>query len=78
VCRLLGKSGVGRLAWLIEGWPNSLGASIGRDLPWRGLSRRRKRLSHQAQPRWKSHPWSPSPLDFAPEIIARLRKLLEG
>lgn len=65
------------LAWLIEGWPNSVGASIGQDLLWRGLSRPRNRLSHHVLPRWKGHPWGPSPHDFAPEILARLRKLLE-
>jgi hypothetical protein len=65
------------LAWLIEGWPSSLGSSTGLDLLWRGLSRRRHRLSHHVLPRWKGHPWSPSPHDFAPEIVARLRKLLE-
>ena len=66
------------LSWLLEDWPNSLGASIGRDLLWRGLSRRRNRLSHHVLPHWKGHPWSPSPHDFAPEIEARLRKLLEA
>ena len=25
------------LAWLIEGWPDSFGASIGRDMLWRSL-----------------------------------------
>jgi hypothetical protein len=65
------------LAWLIDGWPNSLGASIGREMLWRGLNRLRNRLSHHVLPRWKGHPWSPSPHDFAPEIINRLGKLLE-
>jgi hypothetical protein len=65
------------LAWLIEGWPDSLGASIGRDMLWRGLSRQRNRLSHHVLPRWPGHPWSPSPHDFSPDILARLRKLLE-
>jgi hypothetical protein len=65
------------LAWLIEGWPSNLGSSIGRDLLWRGLSRRRNRLSHHVLPRWVDHPWGPSPHDVAPEIVARLRKLLE-
>jgi hypothetical protein len=64
------------LGWLIEGWPSSLGASIGRDLLRRVLSRRRNRLSHHVLPRWKGHPWSPSPHDFDPEIEARLQKLL--
>lgn len=65
------------LAWLIEGWPDSLGASIGRDMLWRGLSRQRNRLSHHVLPHWPGHPWGPSPHDFAPDILARLRKLLE-
>jgi len=65
------------LAWLIDGWPNSLGSSIGRDYLRRGLSHRRNRLSHHVLPRWKGHPWSPSPHDFAPEIMARLHRLLE-
>jgi hypothetical protein len=65
------------LAWLIEGWPDSRGASIGREMLWRGLNRPRNRLSHHVLPRWKGHPWSPSSHDFAPEIIARLHKLLE-
>jgi hypothetical protein len=64
-------------AWLVEGWPKSVGASIGRELLWRGLIRPRNRLSHHVLPRWKGHPWSPSPHDFAAEVIARLRKLLE-
>jgi hypothetical protein len=66
------------LAWLIEGWPDSLGASIGRDMLERGLSRSRNRLSHHVTPRWKGHPWGPSPHDFAPETVARLRKLMEA
>ena len=66
------------LAWLIEGWPNTLGSSIGRNLLERGLSDRRNRLSHHVLPRWRGHPWSPSPHDFAPEILVRLRKLLEA
>ncbi len=65
------------LAWLIDGWPNRLAATIGRELLWRGLNRPRNRPSHHNLPRWKCHPWSPSPHDFAPEIIARLGKLLE-
>jgi hypothetical protein len=65
------------LVWLIDGWPNSLGVSIGRDILWRSLNRPRNRLSHHVLPRWKGHPWSPGPHDFAPEIMARLRKLLE-
>lgn len=64
------------LAWLIDDWPNSLGASIGRDLLRRALTSPRSRLSHHVLPRWKGHPWSPSPHDFAPEILARLHKLL--
>lgn len=65
------------LAWLIDGWPNSLGSSIGRDMLWRGLNHRRNRFSHHILPRWKGHPWSPSPHDIAPEIMARLRRILE-
>jgi hypothetical protein len=42
------------------------------------LSRRRNRLSHHILRRWKGHPESPSPHDFGPEIIARLRNLPEG
>ena len=66
------------LGWLIEGWPDSLGANIGRDMLERGLSRSRNRLSHHVTPRWKGHPWGPSPHDFAPETVARLRKLIEA
>jgi hypothetical protein len=65
------------LAWLLEGWPDSVGASIGRGMLWRGLSGKRTRLSHHVLPRWPGHPWSPSPNDFTPDIHARLRKLLE-
>jgi len=42
------------------------------------LSRRRNRLSHHVLRRWKGRPGSPSPHDFGPEIIARLRNLSEG
>lgn len=65
------------LTWLFEGWPDSLGASIGRELLWRGSSGKRNRLSHHILPRWKGHPWSPGPHDIAPEIQTRLQKLLE-
>jgi hypothetical protein len=37
---------------------------------WRGLNRRPNRLSHRVTPRWKGHPWSPSPDDFSPETVA--------
>lgn len=63
------------LAWLIEGWPDSAGAVIGHDMLTRGLRRARNRLSHHVLPRWKGHPWSPSPHDFAPDIVARLWQL---
>jgi hypothetical protein len=66
------------LAWLMEGWPDTLGASVGRDMLERGLTRPRNRLSHHVTPRWKGHPWGPSPHDFAPETVARLRKLIEA
>ena len=65
------------LAWLIEGWPESPGATLGRDMLRRGLDNQRNRLSHHILPRWKGHPWSPGPHDLAPEICARLRKLTE-
>jgi hypothetical protein len=65
------------LAWLMEDWPDGPGGSIGRDMLWRALNGHRNRLSHHVTPRWKGHPWSPSPHDFAPEAVARLRKLLE-
>jgi TniQ len=65
------------IAWLIDDWPNGLGSRIGRDLLWRGLSHRRNRFSHHVLPHWKGHPWSPSPHDFAPGIVVRLRRLLE-
>ena len=54
------------------------GASVGRDMLERGLTRPRNRLSHHVTPRWKGHPWGPSPHDFAPETVARLRKLIEA
>jgi hypothetical protein len=63
------------LAWLIEGWPDSAGAVIGHDMLTRGLRRTRNRLSHHVLPRWKGHPWSPSPHDYAPEIVARMWQL---
>ena len=66
------------IAWLIEGWPESPGATVGREMLRRDLNRRPKRLSHHVTPRWKGHPWSPSPHDFSHEIVARLRKLLEA
>jgi hypothetical protein len=66
------------LAWLIDGWPDSLGARIGRDMLWRGLSCKRNRLLHHVLPGWPGHPWSPSPPDFAPEVHARLRSRTGG
>jgi hypothetical protein len=66
------------LAWLIQSWPDSPGANVGREMLWRGLNRRPNRLSHHVTPRWKGYPWSPSPHDFAPEVVARLHKLLEN
>jgi len=65
------------LAWLFDGWPNTPGSSVGRDLLWKGLSHRRNRFSHHVLPRWKGHPWSPSPHDFELEIMARLHRLLD-
>jgi hypothetical protein len=65
------------IAWFIDGWPDSFGARIGRVMLARGLNNKQNRLSHHIWPRWKGHPWSPSPHDFAPEILFRLRKLIE-
>ena len=63
--------------WLVEWWPNSLGASIGHDMLRRAFKAKRHRLSHHVLPRWNGHPWSPSPHDIAPEILSRLKKLIE-
>lgn len=63
------------LAWLLEGWPDSMGAEIGRTMLRRGLSSKRNRLSHHLLPRWHGHPWSPGPHDIGPDIQLRLREL---
>ena len=68
---------LGFLAWLIRGWPDGPGVRIGGEMLLRGLTRSPNRLSRHLTPIWKGYPWSPSPHDFAPEIVARLRKLIE-
>jgi hypothetical protein len=64
------------LAWLIEGWPGSEGAAVGRDLLERWLSGKPNRISHHLRPTWPGHPWSPGPHDIEPEVENRLRRLL--
>ncbi|MGB6451373.1 MAG: TniQ family protein [Steroidobacteraceae bacterium] len=65
------------LAWLIEGWPDSEGAAVGRDLLERWLSGKPSRISHHLRPTWPGHPWSPGPHDIEPEVQNRLRELIE-
>jgi hypothetical protein len=65
------------LAWLLDGWPDSTGARIARDLLRRGLNTRRNRLSQHLSPRWRGYPWSPGPHDIEPTIQHRLGELLQ-
>ncbi|MGC2030304.1 MAG: TniB family NTP-binding protein [Steroidobacteraceae bacterium] len=65
------------LAWLIEGWPDSEGAAVGRGLLKRWLSGKRNRISHHLRPTWPDHPWSPGPHDIEPNIQHRLRELVQ-
>ena len=62
------------LAWLIEGWPVSPGAVVGRSLLMRWLTAPRNRLCRHLRPP-SADPWTAGPENFEPQIFERLRNL---
>ena len=62
------------LAWLIEGWPESVGAQIARSLLTRWLTADRNRLCrHLRSP--QADPWTAGATNFEPPIRERLQAL---
>lgn len=62
------------LAWLIEGWPDSPGAKVGRELLIRWLAADRNRLCRHLRP-FGADPWTIGPTNFEPPIRERLEAL---
>jgi hypothetical protein len=61
------------LAWLIDGWPDSPGAVVGRSLLLRWLNAERNLLCRHLRP--LADPWTSGPHNFEPSIQRRLRTL---
>jgi hypothetical protein len=62
------------LAWLTEGWPDSPGAMVGRDLLVRWLAADRNRLCRHLRPT-SADPWTTGPTNFEPRVAQRLTAL---
>jgi hypothetical protein len=63
------------LAWLIDGWPHSEGAAIGRNMLERWLTGGRNRICRPLCERRESV-WTQGPSNFGPKIRDRLLRLL--
>jgi hypothetical protein len=63
------------LAWLIDGWPNSIGVEVGRNTLIRWLNGERNRICRPLCERRESV-WTHGPTNFGPDICDRLRLLI--